>query len=88
MPTNISITFKGGLGSVTAKLFRSGILVDKGTADKTGTIILKDTVKDDCISINGVSPPGGTDITISVTTDPPTTIHCNAGPILRDFDVL
>jgi len=87
MSTIVTIVFKGGLGSVEAKLFRAGVEIDKDDTDKSGDLILKDAIPGDLISLKGVSPANGTDVTISVPTIPPTPDHRQAGAIIKSYDV-
>ena len=84
----ISVTFKGGLGNVTAKAFSNGAMTANGAANSSGTIMLSNLNSGDVISVNGVSPDEGTDISIDVNTSPPTPSRFSAGPILAQYDVL
>ena len=88
MATNVNVTFKGGLGSVTARLFRNGEQIGIATTDKSANITLPDVQELDAISISGVSPNNGTDVSISAETDPSTPIHFKVGTIVKSLDVL
>jgi hypothetical protein len=88
MSTLINITFRGGTGSITARLFRDGKEMSSGTTHRSGDIILADAEKDDAISITGVSPDGGTNISINVRTDPATPQLYESGPVFSEYDVI
>lgn len=87
MQANVDVTFKNGLGTLVAKLFREGNKVDEGSVDITGRITFIDAKSGDAISINGACA-GNTEIDIDVDTNPPTPKHFPEGNINFGFDVL
>ena len=86
MDITISVVFKGGSGLLKAKLFHDGAIADSGQTNSSATpITLNGASSGDEIGIDGVSPPAGTDVTIDVSTAPPTPKSYPGGPIMDVF---
>jgi len=83
---NVEIVFLSGLGQVTVALFRNGVLINLQSVSNDSTVFLADVQSLDVISVNGICT-GSADITISVTTRPPTPQHFPTGPIHAGYIV-
>ena len=83
MQTNIEVTFKNGVCTLNAELFRAGVPIASGSTDKSGTITL-DTQTDDSILITGVCT-GSATVEIAIPTVPPTPSTYPAGKIYDNF---
>ncbi len=88
MNVEVNITFKGGAGNVTITVFSNGNQVSQVVVLISGTVPLTNVSSGDIISIDGISPANGSDISISVSTDPPTPSHYESGPIMDSYIVL
>lgn len=75
----LNVVFKNGKGSLNAKVYRSGTVVDAGSTTKTGSLNLQ-MQSGDVISIGGACT-GNATITVDVATTPDTPIVDPAGPI-------
>jgi hypothetical protein len=87
--TTIAVTFTGGLGNLTATLFKNltGAIIGHDSLSASGSIIFNNANTGDAISINGVCT-GKAVINIDVATDPPTPVKFTAGNINFGFDIL
>ena len=83
----VTVTFKGGTGNVTAKLFSMGAEIDKGTLNQSGSVTLKNIHSGDAISLNGVATGSEADVNIDVLTFPVTPEIFPEGPIIASYDV-
>lgn len=70
-PANINCTFTGGIGQVTATLFRKGAMINMQSISSSGVINFSDVQSGDAISVNGVCT-GICEIRISIPTTPGT----------------
>jgi hypothetical protein len=70
-PANINCVFSGGIGQVTAALFRRGAMINMQSISSTGVINFSEVQSGDVITLNGVCT-GRLDATISVPTTPGT----------------
>jgi hypothetical protein len=70
-PANINCVFTGGIGQITATLFRNGAMINMQSVSSSSAINFSDVQSGDAISVNGVCT-GRCDITISVPTTPGT----------------
>jgi hypothetical protein len=68
---DVNVRFTGGLGQMTATLFRKGILINMQSISTTGRIHFNDVQSRDTISINGECS-GNARVTINTDTDPAT----------------
>ena len=83
-PADVQCTFTGGIGQITATLFRKGVMINMQSISSTGTIPFVEVQTGDAISINGVCS-GKALIRISVTTTPETPQQFAAGIIFAAF---
>ena len=83
---SINVTFNGGGGTLSAKLYQkgTGALIEQGAINHSGNIILNNSNSGDVVGINGVCS-GSADIVINVGTNPSTPQHFNAGTIHDGF---
>ena len=88
MDVNVSVTFKGGAGSLTITVESNGNEICNVIVQNSSTTTLKNVSQGDIISIDGISPANGTDISINVPTDPPTPAHYDCGPLMVSYLVL
>jgi hypothetical protein len=70
-PANINCVFTGGIGQMTAALFRKGAMINMQSISSSGVINFSEVQSGDAISLNGVCT-GRADVTISVPTTPGT----------------
>lgn len=79
----VNITFKSGVGKLTAFLSRNGTLINMQSITRSADIFFSDVKKGDGLALVGASA-GTTDIAINVSTSPvtPETI---SGPIHRSY---
>jgi hypothetical protein len=87
--TTVAVTFKEGLGNLTATLFKNltGAIIGHDSLSSSGNIIFNNANTGDAISINGVCT-GKAVINIDVATDPVTPVKFSAGNINFGFDIL
>ena len=70
-PADVQCTFTGGIGQITATLFRKGVLINMQSISSTGTIHFAEVQTGDVISVNGVCT-GSALLRISISTTPVT----------------
>ena len=84
MSANVNVTFKTGVGSLVATLYRDEVEIANGQLTESGTITFDDAESEDSISINGASA-GTTHLEITMPTTPSTPIDYPAGDIFDNF---
>ena len=84
---DVNVVFTSGIGQITASLFRNGVLINMQSISNSGSIHFAEVQSGDSISVNGVCT-GTADITVSVSTNPVTPEHFNAGIIMSGYTIL
>ncbi len=87
---SIKVEFRGGRGELKVCLYRDGNRIPgcDGYINQTGTIVLSHPEVGDEIVIRGISPVGGTTVTIDLNTDATTPKKYLEGTIDDVFEVI
>ena len=81
---DLTFTFTGGIGQVTAVLFRKGVLINMQSISKSGNVNFSEVQSGDVISVNGVCA-GKAVVTINTPTTPVSPEQFAAGLIIAGY---
>jgi hypothetical protein len=88
MDVDFTITFQGGHGMAYTEISIAGNKIGSHTFDESEIWDIALPAGVYVIMLNGVSPPGGTVVQISGTTDPVTPDQFAEGPFRRNYIML